>query len=394
LCINTEVILRTIQLTANFSYQFFGSLPGQAIAFIPHFHYNAADAKGEEDMQTYRLAIIGFGNVGQGFTQILRDEGAELAQQYGARFQIVAVSDLIKGSVHDPHGIDPAVLLDSIAATTKLDRVTAPDRGWNAIETIERSRADIVIELSYTDLRTGEPAITHLRRALELGKHVVTTNKGPIALKYPELKALAEKNNAEIGAEGTVMSGTPSLRMAQELLAAARIRKIQGIVNGTTNYILTQMEAGATYADALQDAQAKGYAEADPTGDVEGFDAAGKVVIMANLLMGQSLTLADVDRQGITQLTLADIAQAKAAGERWKLIGRVETIGEKVAASVQPTRLPVNHPLASVGGATNAITFSTDLLGDVTLVGPGAGRIETGYAILGDLLAIHRKHDK
>jgi homoserine dehydrogenase len=302
-------------------------------------------------MQTYRLAIIGFGNVGQGFTQILRDEGAELAQQYGARFQIVAVCDLLKGSVHNPKGIDPAALLDSIAATSALraDRLTAPDQraAWNALETIERSNADIVIELSYTDLRTGEPAITHLRRALELGKHVVTTNKGPIALKYPELKALAEKNGVEIGAEGTVMSGTPSLRMAQELLSAARIHKIQGIVNGTTNYILTQMEAGATYAAALKDAQAKGYAEADPTGDVEGFDAAGKVVIMANLLMDQSLTLADVDRQGITRLTLDDIAQAKAAGERWKLIGRVETIGDKAAASVQPTRLPVNHPLAS-----------------------------------------------
>ena len=345
-------------------------------------------------MQTYRLAIIGFGNVGQGFTQILRDEGAELAQQHGARFQIVAVSDLLKGSVYDPQGINPAALLDSIAATGKLDRITAPDRGWNAMETIERSQADIVIELSYTDLKTGEPAITHLRRALELGKHVVTTNKGPIALKYPELKALAEKNNVEIGAEGTVMSGTPSLRLARELLSAARIRKIQGIVNGTTNYILTQMEAGATYAAALKAAQAKGYAEADPTGDVEGFDAAGKVVIMANLLMGQTLTLADVDRQGITQLTPADLAEAKAAGERWKLIGRVETIGDKISASVKPTRLPSAHPLASVGDATNAITFSTDLLGDVTLVGPGAGRIETGYAIIGDLLAIHRKREK
>jgi homoserine dehydrogenase len=347
-------------------------------------------------MHTYRLAIIGFGNVGQGFTQILRDEGSELVQQYGARFQIVAVCDLLKGSVHDPKGIDPAALLDAIAATGKLDRLATPDRreAWNALETIERSHADVIIELSYTDLKTGEPAITHLRHALELGKHVVTTNKGPIALKYPELKALAEKNNVEIGAEGTVMSGTPSLRMAQELLAAARIRKIQGIINGTTNYILTQMEAGATYADALKDAQAKGYAEADPTGDVEGFDAAGKVVITANLLMGQSLTLADVDRQGITQLTPTDIAEAKAAGERWKLIGRVETIGDKCNASVKPTRLPINHPLASVSGATNAITFSTDLLGDVTLVGPGAGRIETGYAIVGDLLAIHRKQQK
>ena len=349
-------------------------------------------------MQTYRLGLIGFGNVGQGFTQILRDEGADLAHQYGARFQIVAVCDLLKGSVHDPRGLDPAALLNAVAATNTLERVTAPDRGWNALETIERSQADIVIELSYTDLKTGEPAITHLRRALELGKHVVTTNKGPIALKYPELRALAEKHRVEIGAEGTVMSGTPSLRMAQELLSAARIRKIQGIVNGTTNYILTQMENGATYTEALKEAQVKGYAEADPTGDVEGYDAAGKVVIMANLLMGQSLTLADVEREGITRLTSEDMAAATAAGERWKLLGRVEgrvgTSDNQVAASVRPTRLPTAHPLASVGGATNAITFSTELLGDVTLVGPGAGRIETGYAILGDLLAIHRKQQK
>ena len=342
-------------------------------------------------MHTYRLAVIGFGNVGQGFASILRDKGDELAQRFGARFQIVAVCDLLKGSVADETGFDPAILLDSIAASGTLDRVSAPDRNWNAIETIERSQADVVIELSYTDLKTGEPAITHLHRALELGKHVITTNKGPIALKYPELKALADARGVEIGAEGTVMSGTPSLRMAQELLAGAGVRKVQGIVNGTTNYILTQMEAGTPYAEALADAQAKGYAEADPTGDVEGFDAAGKVVIMANLLMGQAITMSDVDRSGITQLTPDDIATAKAAGERWKLIGRVESIEGKVVASVQPTRLPITHPLASVGGATNAITFTTDLLGDVTLIGPGAGRIETGYAIVEDLLAIHRK---
>lgn len=346
------------------------------------------------NMRTYRLAIIGFGNVGQGFASILRDRGEELAQKFGARCQIVAVCDFLKGSVHDPKGLSPAGLLDSIAATTTLNRVAAADRGWNALETIERSHADIVIELSYTDLKTGEPAISHLRRALELGKHVITTNKGPIALKYPELKALAEAHQVEIGVEGTVMSGTPSLRMAQDLLAGAGVRKIQGIVNGTTNYILTQMEAGATYAEALKDAQAKGYAEADPTGDVDGFDAAGKVVIMANLLMGQALTMSDVDRMGITQLTPADIAAAKAAGERWKLIGRVEALAGKVSASVKPTRLPLTHPLASVGGATNALTFTTDLLGDVTLIGPGAGRIETGYAIIGDLLAIHRKLNK
>jgi homoserine dehydrogenase len=342
-------------------------------------------------MDTVRLAMIGFGNVGQGFAQILAERGAQLAEVFGLDLRIVAVCDLLKGSLCDPAGLDPAALLAAVKATGRLDSVPAPVRGLDALATIAQSGADALVELSYTDLKTGEPAITHLRAAIARGMHVVTTNKGPIALRYPELKALADAKGVEIGAEGTVMSGTPSLRFGQELLAAAGIRRIQGIVNGTTNYILTQMGNGMDYSAALAEAQAKGYAEADPTGDVEGFDAAGKVVILANLLMGAALSMADVDRTGITALTAADIAAANAAGERWKLIGRLEKDGERVLASVRPTRLPVAHPLASVSGATNALTFTTDLLGDVTVVGPGAGRLETGYALVCDLLAIHRK---
>jgi homoserine dehydrogenase len=187
------------------------------------------------------------------------------------------------------------------------------------------------------------------------------------------------------------MSGTPSLRLGTELLSAAGVTCIQGIVNGTTNYILSQMDSGADYVDALAEAQAKGYAEADPTGDVEGFDAAGKVVILANLLMGANIQMSDVDRIGITGLTVDDIRLAKSSGERWKLIGKVESKGGGIIASVKPQRLPQTHPLAQVRGATNAITFTTKLLGDVTMIGPGAGRLETGYALIGDLLALHRR---
>lgn len=343
-------------------------------------------------MKTYRLALIGFGNVGQGFAHILNDRGNDLASRFGAQFQIVAVSDLLKGSLYDPDGLPPSALLESVRAAGKLDSVPALFRGWDARRTIAESNADAVVELSYTDLKTGEPALTHIRAALENGKHVVTTNKGPIALQYPQLSRLARDQGLEIGAEGTVMSGTPSLRMGMELLAAAGIQRIQGIINGTTNYILTQMESGLTYAAALEQAQSLGYAEADPAGDVEGYDAAGKAVILANLLMGASLTMNDVERCGITKLTPQDIASAKADSQRWKLIGCVERQNGKVAASVAPTRLPLSHPLASVGEATNALTFTTDLLGDVTVIGPGAGRMETGYALVCDLLAIHRRN--
>lgn len=346
-------------------------------------------------MKRYRLAMIGFGNVGQGLAQILREGGPDLARRYGAEFQIVAISDLLKGSLYNPQGLDPAELLAALQdggnGDQPLNHVQAPHHGWDALRTIGESNADIILEMSYTDLETGEPALTHVRHALQKGRHVVTTNKGPTALYFPELKRLAEENGVQLGVEGTVMSGTPALRLGMELLAGAGIRRVQGILNGTTNYILTQMEAGAGYEEALAEAQQKGYAEADPSGDVEGHDAAGKVVILANLLMDLPLTMEDVACEGITGLTPNDIRIAGEAGERWKLIGMVERTGESHTARVQPTRLPFSHPLASVSGATNAITYSTDHLGDVTLVGPGAGRVETGYALLGDMLGIHRQ---
>lgn len=344
----------------------------------------------ENDMKTYRLDLIGFGNVGQGLAQILRDQGAALAERYGVEFKIVAVSDFVLGSLYDSEGLDPALLLQTVAKDGHLGNLDAAQKGWNALETIRHSNADVLVEMSYTDLGTGEPAAEHMREGLKAKKHVSTTNKGPIALHYAELAALAGQQGVRIAAEGTVMSGTPALGLGSQQLASAGILKIQGILNGTTNYILTQMESGASYAEALSDAQAKGYAEADPTGDVEGIDAAGKVVILANLLMGEALTMADVTRTGITGITAEDIAAARSAGERWKLIGSIERKDGQIQASVQPIRLPLAHPLTSVSGATNAITYSTELLGDVTLVGPGAGRMETGYAVISDLLAIHR----
>ena len=342
-------------------------------------------------MQTYRLALIGFGNVGQGFAEILRDRSADLARQFGAEFQIVGVCTRRRGSVYDPQGLDPAALLAAVNSPGYLESLASPHRGWEPLRLIRESNAGVVVEVSPTDLQTGEPAITHVRAALEAGKHVVTANKGPVALRYPELSGLARAHGTQLGVEGTVMGGTPVLRMGRELLSAAGIYRMQGILNGTTNYILTQMENGATYAAALAEAQARGYAEADPTGDVEGYDPAAKVVILANLFLGAALSLAQVDRQGITQLTPADIEAARGAGERWKLVGTVEHRDGQITASLRPTRLPLAHPLASVNGAANALIFSTRLLGEVTLVGAGAGRVETGFAILSDLLAIHRE---
>jgi len=339
-------------------------------------------------MKISRLALVGFGNVAQGMAKILLSQGDNLAESFGVRFQVVAVSDFKLGSVFDPDGLSLKKLLE---AATKRDLTTVPTEsyGWSVEEMIGNSNADTLIEASFTDLETGEPATGYIRQALKKGLHVVTTNKGPIALHFPELRQLAKKRGVQIGLEGTVMSGTPTLRAAQNLLSAAGINHIQGILNGTTNYILTQMESGSTYDLALAQAQELGYAEADPSGDVEGHDAAGKVVILSNLIFGSSFLPSDVDCQGITKLTPAAIDQARQEGKRWKLIGSVERSGNDITLSVRPMKIALEHSLASVSGATNAITFSTTTLGDVTLIGPGAGREETGYALINDLLAIH-----
>lgn len=338
---------------------------------------------------TYRLALIGFGNVGQGLVQILAERGDDLRERYGLDVRVTAISDVNRGSVHRASGFAPQELLDAVAGSG-LEGLEADDRGWDALDTVRRAHADVVAELAYTDLATGEPALSHVRAALGAGRHVVTTNKGPVALRFPELIALAEEHGVRIEAEGTVMSGTPALHLGTQLLAGAGVTRIEGILNGTTNYILTRMESGLGYDEALAEAQERGYAEADPTGDVEGIDAAGKVVILANLVMGRSLTMDDVQREGISGLRREDVQEAAAAGERWKLIGSVRREGDGVVARVAPRRLAADHPLASIGGATNAIAYGTELLGDVTLVGPGAGRLETGYALVEDLLAIHR----
>ncbi len=190
--------------------------------------------------------------------------------------------------------------------------------------------------------------------------------------------------------EGTVVAGTPVLNLGEFTLAGNEITEIRGILNGTTNFILTNMEAGRAYDEVLKEAQELGFAEADPTADVEGFDALAKVVILAKSVMGADISPEDVDRTGITQISLDDVAAAKADGKRWKLIGKVTRDGSGVKASVKPEKVALTDPLAAVGGATNALTFVTDLLGEVTIVGPGAGKIETGYSLLIDMLAIDR----
>ena len=340
----------------------------------------------------FKLAFIGFGTVGQGLTEILLEKKDMLEKNFNFHWTVVAISDVMKGSIYNENGLDMKKILDLVKSGKKLDVYLAGIKGMDSIETITKTCADTIIEVTFTDVKTGEPALTHIKTALNSGKNVISTNKGPVVKQAVDLLKLAKSKNVFYGFEGVVLAGTPAINLAKFTLAGNKITGFKGILNGTTNYILTRMEEGMSYGDALKKAQELGYAEADPTGDVEGLDALGKVVILTNVVLGEKLTWQDVERKGITEIAKKDIDEAKSEGKRWKLVGRAEVQPDgTVKAKVWPQKLPLNDPLAGVSEATNALTFFTDELGPVTIVGPGAGRRETGFALLIDLLEINRR---
>lgn len=342
----------------------------------------------------YKIGLIGCGTVGQGFLEILLKKSEYLKNTFNFEPKIVAICDKLKGSLLIPEGINIEKILQILSSGTTIDEYLEgkpnPVKGITALEMIEKTDADIIAELTYTDIETGEPATSHIKKALQTGKHVVTSNKGPAALYYSELKNLAQDNNLFFRIEGTVMSGTPIFNLFESGLAGNSIKEIKGILNGTTNFILSKMEEdNMDYKDALQLAQKLGYAEADPTADVEGYDALAKIVILSNVLLEGEIKTTDPEREGISPLSKEDILAAKEEGFRYKLIASTKKEDGAITASVMPQKLPLSDPLAGIMGAQNALTFDTDLLGKVTIQGPGAGKIETGYSILTDMLAIH-----
>jgi len=331
-----------------------------------------------------RVILVGLGVLGQGLLGHLVSRGPELADGYGLRVKIVAAVDT-SGAVVQPAGIDPAALLKAKRSPAGLASIQPGFRpGRRALEIIHTVDADVVVEVTPTNILDGEPALSHIRGALKSGRHVVTANKGPIALAMGHLLSLAEEHGVLLRFSGTVGGGTPILDLARLSLRGERVTQIAGILNGTTNYILTRMGEGLEFADALAEAKRHGYAEANPSYDIEGTDAAIKLTILANWVMGAKVRVTDVVTRGIPGITRADVERAKAQGKALKLIARFDG----TRASVMPELLPASDPL-NVPGALNAVTFTTEDLGPITLVGKGAGGRETASALLRDLIDIH-----
>jgi homoserine dehydrogenase len=333
-----------------------------------------------------RIILVGYGVVGKGVTTILARRYAEKVKDYGFNPKIVAIAD-IDGAVINPRGLSPEKL-EVLKQTRPIS--SDPEFGhpeMSALDVIESVEAEVVVEVTPVNIKNGEPALSHITKAFKTGKHVVTTNKGPLALAMPALTELAEYNNVYLRFSGTVGGGTPMLEFAKRCLAGDKILSIRGILNGTTNYILTEMSQNrVTFQEALTNAQKLGYAEREPSMDIDGFDTACKVVILANWILNKKITLKDVDRTGIRDVSLQALDEASKRGNTIKLIGSID--GN--TTTVKPMEIAKNNPLC-VSGVLNAITFSTEYAGEETLVGRGAGGIETASAVLRDLLDIRHK---
>jgi len=330
-----------------------------------------------------RIILIGYGVVGQSLTRIFEQRQAELIKNYGFHPRVVAIADR-GGAAVNPRGLN---LEKTLSLKAEKGTVAAshehghPD--MSALNVIENVDAEAIVEATPTNIKDGEPGLSHIKTALKTGKHVVTTNKGPLALALPALTELAEYNKVYLRFSGTVGGGTPVLDLAKRCLVGDRILSIRGILNGTTNYILTQMdEKHITFEEALNNAQKLGYAETDPSMDIDGIDAACKLVIMANWIMNKRVILKNVRVEGIRNVTLQALEEASEKDCTIKLIGSVNE-----SLKVAPTEISKHDPLC-VGGVLNAVTFVSEFAGEETIIGRGAGGMETASAILRDLLDI------
>jgi homoserine dehydrogenase len=297
----------------------------------------------------FRVGLLGHGTVGAAFARLLGERSDAIEAEVGRRPEISGVLTRGRGDFGD--------ILEG---------------------------SDLIVEL----MGGIDPARDYVLRAMEAGRHVVTANKQLLSQHGEEIFDAARAGGVQLRFEGAVAGVVPAIRVMAETLAAAHIERVHGIVNGTTNYILTEMaRTGATYDEALRDAQQLGYAESDPTEDVTGMDAAAKMAILARLAFNAPVRLDQVSCEGITRITPDDIEYAKELGLSLKLVGSAERIDGGVAVHVYPAFLYADHPLASVGGAFNAVTIESPAITEITLSGPGAGGIQTASAVLGDVVS-------
>ncbi|MEO6222128.1 MAG: homoserine dehydrogenase [Vicinamibacterales bacterium] len=335
------------------------------------------------------ILLIGFGHVGRRFVHLLHELKPWLNAN-GLDAVVVGIATRSRGSLFDDTGLDAVRVAQRVAGGDVVAPASTSPTAHSLIAQLGSLSAEVrvLVETTTLDVQSGEPAISHVRAAFSVGAHVISANKGPVAHAYRALADEARTAGRHFLFEGAVMDGIPIFNLVRETMPGVSVRGFRGVINSTTNHILTAMEQGEPFDAALARMQAAGVAEADPTLDVEGWDTAAKVVAMANVWMDARLTPQDVRREGITPSDASRVLDAVSRGERVKLVGRAHRTDAGVEARVQLETLAADDPLGSLDGQANALEIDTDILGRVVITQRDGGLEKTAYALFADLISV------
>jgi len=343
----------------------------------------ATRSPGENCIRTYNLGLVGFGNVGRAFLALLQRKEPGLRDRYGIAWRLTGVATRRLGWLVAPGGFSPEKIL---AGDFSQAHKAADVQHW-----LQLSQLDALFEVSSLDAATGQPATGYLRAALEAGAHAITANKGPVVHAWRELTDLAAAKGRRFLHESAMMDGVPIFSLFRETLPALELRGFRGVLNSTTTVVLDCMEAGKTFDEAVGEAQRLGVAETDPSADVDGIDAAVKIVGLTTVLMNGCLKLADVRREGIRSVTAEQLRDARASGETWRLVGRARRQADgTITASVAPERLKGADPLSTVRGTSLLICFETDIFPELIIGERDPGPQATAYGLLADFMSAVR----
>jgi homoserine dehydrogenase len=332
----------------------------------------------------FHLCFLGFGNVNRTLLELLRLKSEELRERYGIDWRVTGVASRRLGWWANPGGfnVDGLLTARSSSALAELRGQECPRHtDW-----LRAAHADVLFEATSLNVETGQPAMDYIRAALAHGAHAITANKGPIVHAYRELRDFAAGRGKQFLFESTVMDGIPIFSLFRYTLPAIEVNGFRGILNSTTNLILTGMEQGLSFADALKKAQELGVAETDASYDIEGWDAAVKVAALVNVVMGVRLLPQEVKRQGISQLTAEEVRAARVAGRPYKLVCRAQRTVTGVSASVRPEQLPMTDPMALAAGTSSLLRFETDIFPGLTITEENPGLYATAYGMFADFI--------
>jgi homoserine dehydrogenase len=336
------------------------------------------------------LCFLGFGNVNRTLVRLLADRETELHDRHGITYRITGIASRSLGWIADPDGLD----LEASVGEAHVARTLLSAKGWesdpkssNVREWLAAARADVLFEATSLNVQTGQPAVDHIRAALEHGAHAITANKGPIVHAYRELRDLAAKQGKRFLFESTVLDGVPIFSLFDQL-PAIHLKGFHGILNSTTNVILSEMETGLSFDEALKKAQALGIAETDATHDIDGWDAAVKTAALIAVLMDVPIRLEEIAREGIRDLTPQALRNAKRDGWPFKLVCRAQRVGDQIKASVAPEKVMATSPMAKISGTSSYIYFETDIFPGLAITEENPGLYATAYGMLADFVRV------